>query len=147
MRCRRLFGRRRGACKSSTAGERALTRGSSMCFSAEASFAAAGALIPAGMYCVYSAGRKAPRTLLVALVPIAFGVHQAMEGCVWLGLRHGDASAVQVWSAVYLFFAVAFWPIWIPLSLAVAEQRVRRRLILAFFAAVGLVWLGVILPA
>ena len=117
-----------------------------MCFSAEASFAAAGALLPAGAYCVYRAARTAPRALLVALVPAAFGVQQAVEGVVLLRLQQGDPGPIAHASAVFLFFAVAFWPIWLPLSLGVADHRIPVRLLLSFWAALSLVWVWVIFP-
>jgi hypothetical protein len=41
-----------------------------MCFSAEASFAAGAALLPAGIYCTSVAARKRPAYLPLAVIPI-----------------------------------------------------------------------------
>jgi hypothetical protein len=117
-----------------------------MCFSAEASFVTAGVLLPAGAYCVYSAIRKSPRSLLFALVPLAFGIQQACEGVVWLGLEHGEERQVERWSAIFLFFAVAFWPLWTPLSYSIAERRPGVRGLLALWTALSLVWLWLMAP-
>ena len=58
-----------------------------MCFSASASFTAAAFLIPTGGYCVYSAIElKRFHYLALALIPIFFGVQQAIEGGVWLSM-------------------------------------------------------------
>src|ERR1700722_772357 len=117
-----------------------------MCFSPEASFAAGAALLPAGIYCTQAAVRKDPRFVPLALVPIAFGAQQISEGFVWLGLNNDNTALVQQSSVVFLFFAIAFWPIWIPLSLAIAESRRRRQIALALLAIVGLAWLWLYLP-
>jgi hypothetical protein len=117
-----------------------------MCFSPEASFAVGTALLPAGIYCTQAAVRRDPRFVPLALVPIAFGLQQISEGFVWLGLNEDNAAQVQQASVVFLFFAFAFWPCWIPLSLAVTESRRRERLILSALATVGLAWFWLYLP-
>lgn len=53
-----------------------------MCFSAEASFAASAALAATGLSSVVLAKTKKIR--LVALIPLAFSVQQAIEGFQWL---------------------------------------------------------------
>ncbi|MCP9927021.1 DUF6629 family protein [Cyanobium sp. CH-040] len=98
-----------------------------MCFSSEASFIAAAALVPAGALAL-GACRRHQRTdlLSLALCPWLFGVQQAFEGLVWLGLdapveppfTHGAAVA-------FLFFAHGFWPAWIPWC-ALQAARLRR---------------------
>ena len=117
-----------------------------MCFSPQASFAAGAALLPAGIYCTQAALRKNSSFVPLGLAPIAFGVQQISEGFVWLGLREEDAALVQQSSVIFLFFAIAFWPCWIPLSLAFAEPRQRRRVALAALAIVGLAWVWLYLP-
>ncbi len=112
-----------------------------MCFSAEASFAAGAALLPVGAFCVVQAVRKDVRLLPLALTPIAFGVQQAAEGCVWLGLRGGDPALVARASMAFLFFAVAFWPFWIPFCLLFPESRPAVRRLLGATAALSVVWL------
>ncbi|HTU25147.1 MAG TPA: hypothetical protein VMF30_07105, partial [Pirellulales bacterium] len=117
-----------------------------MCFSPQASFTVGAALLPAGIYCTQSAVRKNIGFVPLALVPIAFGVQQITEGFVWRGLNAADAALVERSSVVFLFFAIAFWPCWIPLSLAIAESRRPQKIALGFLAMVGLAWFGLYLP-
>ena len=117
-----------------------------MCFSPQASFIAGSALLPAGIYCTQAALRKDSRFVALALVPVAFGVQQISEGFVWLGLQEDNAALVERSSVIFLFFAIAFWPCWIPLCMAIAESRRRQQLVLALLAVVGLAWLWLYSP-
>src|ERR1700757_5025984 len=117
-----------------------------MCFSAAASFAASAALLPAGAYCLSQAWRKNRAFLPLSLVPLFFSTQQFCEGLVWLGLRDGNAGLRQAASVVYLFFAMAFWPFWIPFSVLWTEAWPRRRLLLELMAALGLAWTWLYLP-
>ncbi|MFN6337452.1 MAG: hypothetical protein ACK41W_01805 [Cyanobacteriota bacterium] len=92
-----------------------------MCFSATASFLASGVLVAVGSATWAIARDKGDRPRLpLALAPLLFGVQQALEGLVWLGIeahgRHpGEASPTTVAATLaYLFFAYAFWPVWMP---------------------------------
>lgn len=87
-----------------------------MCFSAEASFASAALLLPLGMASVWRSCRAGEMGLLpLALMPVGFGLQQALEGGVWLGLSQGSLAALPRMAALaYLFFALALWPSWIP---------------------------------
>src|SRR5436309_7367554 len=117
-----------------------------MCFSAEASFAAGTMLLPIGAYCVQRALRKDQRYLRLALIPVAFGVQQLIEGCVWLGLHHGDESLTERAAVVYLFFSHAFWPFWIAFSLLPIEERRSRWTFLAATTALALAWVALFAP-
>jgi hypothetical protein len=117
-----------------------------MCFSPQASFIAGTALLPAGIYCAQAAVRKDPRFVPLALVPFAFGVQQISEGFVWLGLREENGPLVEQASVIFLFFAVAFWPCWIPLSMAIAESRRPQQIALTLITVVGLAWLWLYFP-
>jgi hypothetical protein len=117
-----------------------------MCFSAEASFAAGAALLPVGAFCVHRAIRRDYRFLPLALTPVAFAVQQAAEGTVWLGLHHGDAVLVERGAVVFLFFALAFWPFWIPFSLLFLESRGGGKKLLAAVSVLSLVWLWLYAP-
>jgi hypothetical protein len=117
-----------------------------MCFSPEASFTVGAALLPAGIYCSQAAVRKDARFLPLALVPISFGIQQISEGFVWLGLNRDDGALLQQSSVVFLFFAIAFWPFWIPMCLAIAESRRPQQIVLALLALVGLAWLWLYFP-
>jgi hypothetical protein len=87
-----------------------------MCFSAEASFGVAAALMSAGAYCVREASRKGWRLLGLALVPAFFAVQQIAEGFVWLALENQDLQVATRAGLDFLFFALWFWPVWMPLS-------------------------------
>lgn len=89
-----------------------------MCFSAAASFASASLLLPLGTTAVWKTCRAGRAELLpLAVMPMGFGLQQALEGVVWLGLRQGSLSTLPRLAALaYLFFALAFWPSWIPLT-------------------------------
>jgi hypothetical protein len=98
-----------------------------MCFSAEASAAAAVALLPVGGYCLATAWRKDRAYLLFAAVPLLFGLQQVSEAYVWRALDRGDAEAARIPSLAFLFFALAAWPVWIPLAVAAVEPWGWRR--------------------
>ncbi len=104
-----------------------------MCFSATASFAASAVLIPAGVYCITAAVRKRSNAWPLSLVPLAFGIQQLSEGFVWHGLEHDDAGYARQASLIFLFFALAFWPIWFPLVSTLMDPRpMARKIFLAF---------------
>jgi hypothetical protein len=107
-----------------------------MCFSAEASVGVAAALLPVGGYCAEAAWRKNRAYLPLAAIPTLFGAQQLSEAGVWVGLGRGDPALVRAASVWFLFFAVAFWPVWVPLAVAAIEPRGARRW--AFLAVAGL---------
>src|SRR5262249_42527731 len=112
-------------------------------FSAEASLGAATLLIPAGAYCLRAAVRKKPRWLPLAAVPLLFGIQQCSEGFVWLGLGHNDEAATRTASLIYLFFALALWPCWVPLLMWFQETHVVRGRFLLALTLLGTVWFWV----
>jgi hypothetical protein len=113
-----------------------------MCFSAEASFAAGAVLLPAGLYCVRSALKKDRAYLALACVPLLFGVQQFCEGLVWVGLENGNAPLARGAALWFLFFALFFWPFWVPFSVASFEPRKGTRQMLSVLAlgALALGW-------
>lgn len=111
-----------------------------MCFSAEASFVAAAALVPMGGYCLVAAARRRPRLWPFALLPVGFGLQQAAEGVVWLGLANGWPTATAVAAGVFLFFAVAWWPFWFPFAAARAVRRPAVRRLLVVWALLATGW-------
>ena len=82
----------------------------------------------------------------MAAVPLVFSVHQFCEGLVWVGLNHHDTNRVTSASVVYLFFALAFWPVWIPLSFLGIAPHPRVKLLLGALAVVGLSWAWLYYP-
>lgn len=111
-----------------------------MCFSAEASFGLGASLLVTGAMCVRTAWKRTPAHLPLAATPILFGVQQLLEGLVWVGLGREDASLVRSASVAYLFFALGFWPFWLPLCVTAVEARPRWRLLWAGFVLLGLAW-------
>src|SRR3990172_2351030 len=103
-----------------------------MCFSAEASFAAAAILLPAGAIGVQRAYRTDPRYLPFAALPIFFGLQQLLEGLVWTGNALSSDTMVQRFSLAYMFFSWLAWPVWVPLSTYFLEPCGRRYVYLIF---------------
>ncbi|MDY3552499.1 DUF6629 family protein [Gemmata sp. JC717] len=111
-----------------------------MCFSPEVSFASAAALVPTGMWIAWAAGRSAPRLWPLAVVPAVFGLQQACEGLVWLGLRYQDEGLKALAGRTYLFFALAFWPFWFSATAALIEPPGAWRRLLVAWAALSTGW-------
>lgn len=103
-----------------------------MCFSAPASFTASAVL--AGLGAVLIVRTKTKRLLPLASIPCFFAIQQCLEGFIWLSLPK-ETSAIDI----YIFFALVFWPIWIPLSLWIAEPNIQRKYILSVFLGLGIV--------
>lgn len=117
-----------------------------MCFSASASFTASAFLIPAGIYCAYSAIElKRFHYLALALIPLFFGLQQAIEGGVWLAMGANSDYYVHLFSLGFVFFSHFFWPFWVPLSayLIARNKKCSRAWIKLVFAIAGIV-LGVL---
>ena len=115
-----------------------------MCFSAAASFAVGGALIPAGAYCIGAAWLKKPSYLGLAAVPLFFGVQQISEGFVWNALHHGDAAQLRSASLFFLFFALAFWPFWFPFLTTIMEPEPRRKWSFAAISLAATAWFWIL---
>jgi hypothetical protein len=115
-----------------------------VCFSAEASFAVGGALIPAGAFCIGAAWLKKPSYLGLAAVPLFFGIQQVSEGFVWNALHHGDAAQVRSTSLFFLFFAVALWPFWFPFLTTIMEPQPARKWIFAAITLAASAWFWIL---
>ena len=109
-----------------------------MCFSAEASFGLSTALAASGAYCVITAVRRQNRSHLpLAAIPLFFGIQQFCEGLVWVGLGERHQDLVERASLAYLFFALFFWPLWMPLSIFAQERRPTQNFIMAVITVLG----------
>ncbi len=111
-----------------------------MCFSAEASFAAGAVLTAAGVYLVHKFHKS--NKILLAFIPLFFGIQQLAEGALWEALQHGwypnaYSRAAQV---VFLFFAYMFWPVWIPLAFGWMEKIQWRQIVMGVLMLVGLLF-------
>jgi hypothetical protein len=116
-----------------------------MCFSAGASFTAAGVLAVIGAASVASSDDRTGH--LFAAIPLGFAAQQAAEGLVWLTVdapAHRTIHHIAVFA--FLAFALVIWPTWVPLSLRRAERDGDRRRWLTWLMAIGvLVSLGAVM--
>jgi hypothetical protein len=100
-----------------------------MCFSATASFSAAGILALAGVATLSKVrdGREAP----LASVPLIFALQQGIEGLLWLTVPAGHPAGRSL-ATGFAILALIVWPMFIPLAIGLAEKAgTRRRVILA----------------
>jgi hypothetical protein len=107
-----------------------------VCFSATASFGASAVLGGIGAWTVSSSARGKP----LALIPLLFAAQQASEGALWLVLERspwGVSNTPLV--TVFLFFALAVWPVYIPFSLLLLETSRARKTLLKVALAAGVV--------
>ena len=102
-----------------------------MCFSASASFIAAGALATLGGISLASAKKK---DKVLAAIPIMFSIQQFCEGIQWLYLNSGSSSPILGY--FFLFFAFILWPIYIPVAVYILDKKERK--ILGWFIFVGI---------
>ncbi|WP_051470937.1 DUF6629 family protein [Patulibacter minatonensis] len=109
-----------------------------MCLSPEVDFVGGTAIAAIGVATLTQVRR--PRDLVIAALPLGFGVHQFVEGFVWLGLR-GQVSAGVGNAArdAYVIYAQAVLPMLVPLGFALLEPERRRRMLVWPFAVLGLV--------
>ncbi len=110
-----------------------------MCFSAEASFAAAAALMPAGAIGLRRAYQSDRRYLAFAALPLYFGLQQLSEGLVWTGGRLGNELWIERFSLAYMFFSWLAWPVWVPFAAYFLEPCKRRQIYLVFGIIGGMV--------
>ena len=108
-----------------------------MCFSAAGSFGVA--TVIAGIGVVAIAQKKAPSHRMLALVPLVFAAQQVAEGIVWMTIGHSGQAGLQILAvAVFLGFALVVWPMWVPISLWMAEKNPSRRRALAVLSWIGI---------
>lgn len=103
-----------------------------MCFSAEVSYSAAAALIPAGMIAMTRAATREPRYLAIGALPLLFGLQQLFEALVWSAASEGGGAAIERFSLAYMFFSWLAWPVWVPFATYFVEPCGRRYLYLIF---------------
>ena len=106
-----------------------------MCFSANASFIAAGTLSVIGLLSVRQAAKT--KTLLpLATTPLFFALQQAAEGLVWITLHNSMMPNYLHTASMYsfVFFAGMWWPVWVPLTIFRLETNpARKRLLCGTF--------------
>lgn len=106
-----------------------------MCFSATASFVAAGVTGMAGAAAVSRVSQRSEIPL--ASIPLFFAAQQAVEGALWLTLPLApDGPVSTTLTYLFLLFAKVFWPFFVPLAVLLVEpERIRRRILIALCAA------------
>jgi hypothetical protein len=96
-----------------------------MCFSPEADFTAG--VVIAGVGVATLRQVRVRRELIVGALPLLFGLHQLIEGFVWLGLRGQVSIGLgDVAKETYIIFAHAVLPIIVPFGFALIEPDRRR---------------------
>jgi len=108
-----------------------------MCFSAEVSFGASAAIAAIGAVSLKKA--ETPQQKVFAMIPVFFAIQQCMEGILWLTLSN---ASYQGWEGLsthaFLFFAWIVWPVYIPLSTLLLEEKKIRRRLLSVFLGMGI---------
>ncbi|HKD23660.1 MAG TPA: DUF6629 family protein [Rhizomicrobium sp.] len=105
-----------------------------MCFSATASFAAAGFAGSAGALTLSRAARA--REVPLAGIPLLFATQQAIEGALWLTLPH-DAAQALVLANAFALIALVLWPLYAPATAAAAEDDEKRRGLILWLLPLG----------
>jgi hypothetical protein len=109
-----------------------------MCFSATASFGASAVLGTLGIISVAKA--KTNPQKVFATIPLLFAVQQLSEGLLWLSLKDADMASWQsLLTHIFLIFAMAVWPFWIPFTIWLLEKDAIRKKKIKLFVWVGAV--------
>jgi Family of unknown function (DUF6629) len=93
-----------------------------MCLSATANFVAAGGIAAVGLATLRHVDH--PRSVLFAVMPLLFALHQFTEGFVWLGLD-GAIGGLALRHSTFLFilYAQGILPFLMPLAVLLIEPR------------------------
>lgn len=105
-----------------------------MCFSASASFAASAVLAVVGVATIKKS--KKNNELLLAVVPLIFAIQQFIEGGLWLIIGK-STSLVMIFTYIILFFALFWWPAFIPTACYFLEKDKQRKSILQVLSVIG----------
>jgi hypothetical protein len=92
-----------------------------MCFSATGSIIASGLLLPTGIYCLKRAHELGDRYLILATIPLLFGIQQLCEGILWINIGTGNTQIIKYISEFYLIFSHLLWLIITPLAILLIE--------------------------
>jgi uncharacterized protein DUF6629 len=109
-----------------------------MCFSTTASFVSSAILLTIGAAAMSKTQTNSQRVL--AAMPLLFAFQQFAEGFVWLSALHLEYAhwkSLAMYS--FLIFAQPVWPLFVPIAVVLLEKDERRRKILSWFVASGVV--------
>ncbi len=104
-----------------------------MCFSATASFAAAGALSAVGVVTLKQT--KKSSAIPFASIPLLFGIQQGIEGILWLSFGYPIIQTMATYA--YSFFSLVLWPVFVPLAVYQIEPDKSRKDLLSKLAFIG----------
>ncbi len=107
-----------------------------MCFSATASFTASTVLGLVGTAGLIKTQNKKAWPLMA--MPLFFALQQFVEGLLWISLKSYPQYVLPL-THVFLFFALFFWPTYLPLAALSLETHKARRTIITFFSIAGTV--------
>jgi hypothetical protein len=108
-----------------------------MCFSPDADAVVGGIVVVIGVDALRHV--REPKQILLASLPLLFGLHQLDEALVWWGLQGRVSESVQrvaTWG--YLLFALAALPALVPLAVLAIERSHARRRPIAVMSALGI---------
>lgn len=101
-----------------------------------ANFTLAGVLLVIGVLTLRKASHAAE--LVFASLPLLFGLHQFIQGIVWLGLYHMvSPQLLHAASMLFVFYAQAVLPFWVPLAIWLLEPAGPRRYAIAVLLIIG----------
>jgi hypothetical protein len=106
-----------------------------MCFSATASFVAAGLTGALGLAALRRSTRLSE--LPLAAMPLIFAMQQLEEGLLWLSLQQvpGGGPESSMLTLLFLITAQVLWPVYAPIAVILIEpDRARRRFMSACLA-------------
>ena len=108
-----------------------------MCFSPDADAVVGGIVVVIGADALRHV--REPKQILLASLPVLFGLHQLDEAFVWWGLQGRISESlgrVGVW--IYLLFALVALPALVPIAVLAIERSAVRRRVIATFAFLGI---------
>jgi hypothetical protein len=95
-----------------------------MCFSVGASFGAGVILATIGVASIKKC--KSARMAPFAAIPVIFSIQQLTEGFLWLSLTNPAFAPMEnATTYLFLFIAQVIWPFWVPMSVMLAEQKIK----------------------
>jgi hypothetical protein len=108
-----------------------------VCFSPDADAVVGGIVVVIGADALRHV--REPKQILLASLPLLFGLHQLDEALVWWGLQGRISESVgRVGTWVYVLFALAALPVLVPLAVWAVERSPARRRLIAVFSVLGI---------
>jgi len=108
-----------------------------VCFSPDADAVVGGIVVVIGADALRHV--REPKQILLASLPLLFGLHQIDEAFVWWRLQGRISESVErVGTWVYVLFALAALPVLVPLAVWAVERSAARRRLIAVFSVLGI---------